>query len=211
MGAHDDQIESTRSSRHDFNPSTTLKLVQICHVTPADKDLIDALAVLSVRASTTHAPNWLRTTDDAYATIHEALEPEKTCRALLDEGNPLGWVAAGPAWGRIWELHPLLIDPDHQKRGYGRLLANDIEQFAVAAGALTMELSTSDTTDATNISGIDLYADPFVALSRIDVVDQDVGHSYQFWIKVGYTIVGVLPDAEGPGMPSITLSKRLSR
>jgi aminoglycoside 6'-N-acetyltransferase I len=105
----------------------------------------------------------------------------------------------------------LLIDPDHQKRGYGRLLAKDIEQFAIADGALTMELSTSDTTDATNLSGIDLYGDPLGALSRIDVVDRNVGHSYQFWLKVGYTIVGVLPDAEGLGMPSITLSKCLSR
>lgn len=92
--------------------------------------------------------------------IEEALEPGKACRVLLDGASPLGWVAAGTAWGRVWELHPLLIDPDHQRRGYGRLLANDIERFAINA--------------------------------------------------VGYTLVGVLPDAEGPGMPSISLAKRLS-
>ena len=184
--------------------------MNISNVTSSDKELIEALAVLSVRASEIHAPEWLRTVEDAYETVQEALEPAKTCRVLLDDGKPLGWVAAGPTWGRIWELHPLLIDPDHQKCGYGRLLANDIERFAIAGGATTMELSTSDTTGATNLSGIDLYADPLGALSRIDVVDEDVGHSYQFWLKVGYTIVGVLPDAEGPGMPSITFSKRLS-
>lgn len=55
------------------------------------------------------------------------------------------------------------------------------------------------------------YEDPLGALRRIDVVDRNVGHSYQFWLKAGYSIVGVLPDAEGPAMPSITLSKRLSR
>lgn len=183
----------------------------ISTVTSSDKELIEALAVLSVRASQIHAPRWLRTVEDAYETIQEALEPEKACRVLLEDGNPVGWVAAGPTWGRIWELHPLLIDPDHQKRGYGRLLVRDIEQFAIAGGALTMELSTSDTTDATNLSGVDLYGDPLGALSRIDVVDENVGHAYQFWLKVGYTIVGVLPDAEGRGIPSITLSKRLSK
>jgi hypothetical protein len=98
---------------------------QIRSITRSDEALIDTLAALSVRAGKTHAPEWIRTVDDAYETIHEALAPG--------------------------------------------------------------------------------------ALSRIDVVDQDVGHSYQFWLKVGYTIVGVLPDAEGPGMPSITLSKCLSR
>ena len=105
----------------------------------------------------------------------------------------------------------MLVDPDHQKRGYGRSLVKDIERFAIARGAVTMELSTTDTTAATNLSGIDLYGDPLGALSRIDVVDQEVGHAFQFWRKVGYTVVGVRPDAEGPGMPSITLSKRLSQ
>lgn len=185
--------------------------MNIANLTSSDRGLIDALAGLSVRASRMHAPEWLRTVDEARDTIQEALGPRKVCRVLLDDGNPVGWVAAGPAWGRVWELHPLLIDPDHQKRGYGRLLVEDIEQFAAAAGALTMQLSTSDTTHATSLSGVDLYGDPLGALSRIDVVDRVAGHSYRFWQKVGYTIVGVLPDAEGPGMPSITLSKRLSR
>ena len=96
-----------------------LRLVarQIRSITPSDDELIDALAALSVRAGKTHAPDWLRTVDDAYGTISEALAPGKACRALLDDGKPVGWVAAGPAWGRIWELHPPLVDPNHQRRG----------------------------------------------------------------------------------------------
>jgi aminoglycoside 6'-N-acetyltransferase I len=185
--------------------------VKIVDLSSSDKELIDRLATLSVRASRIHSPNWLRTVEDAYETIEEALQPEKVCRALLDDGKPLGWVAAGPSWGRVWELHPLLVDPDHHRRGYGRLLAMDIERFATDAGALTMQLGTSDTTGATNLSGIDLYGDPIGALSRIGVVDETAGHAFQFWCKLGYTVVGVLPDAEGAGMPSISLAKRLSR
>jgi aminoglycoside 6'-N-acetyltransferase I len=183
--------------------------VKIVDLSPSDKELIDSLAILSVRAGRAHAPDWLRTVQDAHEVIEEALQPDKACRALLDDGKPLGWVAAGPAWGRVWELHPLLVDPDHQRRGYGRLLADDIERFAADAGALTMQLSTSDTTGATTLSGVDLYADPAGALSRIGVVDERAGHAFQFWCKLGYTVVGVLPDAEGPGMPSISLAKRL--
>jgi aminoglycoside 6'-N-acetyltransferase I len=103
----------------------------------------------------------------------------------------------------------LLVDPDHQRRGYGRLLVKDIERVAMDAGALTLAVSTSDTTESTTLNGIDLYGDPIGALSRIDVVDERAGHAFQFWCKVGYTVVGVLPDAEGLGMPSICLAKRI--
>jgi aminoglycoside 6'-N-acetyltransferase I len=32
-----------------------------------------------------------------------------------------------------------------------------------------------------------------------------------FWQRVGYTVVGVIPDAEGPGKPTILLAKRTER
>lgn len=183
--------------------------MKIVNLSSSDNILIEALAALSVRASRTHAPNWLRTVEDAYQAIEEALQPAKACRVLLDDGSPVGWVAAGPSWGRVWELHPLLVDPDHQRRGYGRLLVKEIERVAMDAGALTLAVSTSDTTESTTLSGIDLYGDPIGALNRIGVVDEKAGHAFQFWCKVGYTVVGVLPDAEGLGMPSISLAKRI--
>ena len=38
-----------------------------------------------------------------------------------------------------------------------------MERIAAAAGAVTMTLSTSDTTGATNLYGQDLYSDPLEA------------------------------------------------
>ena len=156
-----------------------------------------------------NSPEWLPTLQDAYEEINEALEPEKTCRVLLNGDEPIGWIAAGPTWGRVWEIHPLLIDPYFQGQGHGRRLVEDIERFAIKAGALTMELSTSDATQATTLSGVDLYEDPLGELMRIDVVDRNAGHAFEFWLRVGYTVVGVLPDAEELGIPSIHLAKRL--
>jgi aminoglycoside 6'-N-acetyltransferase I len=37
------------------------------------------------------------------------------------------------------------------------------------------------------------------------------GHPYEFYQRVGFTIAGVLPDANGPGKPDIFLAKRINR
>jgi aminoglycoside 6'-N-acetyltransferase I len=99
-----------------------------------------------------------------------------------------------------------LVAIGHQRQGHGRRLVRDVERLARAAGALTMQLGTSDTTAATSLSGVDLYDDTFGRLAGL-VARRP--HAVEFWRRVGYRVVGVVPDAEGPGMPSITLARRL--
>jgi aminoglycoside 6'-N-acetyltransferase I len=84
-------------------------------------------------------------------------------------------------------------------------LVRAIERISAEAGALTMVLGTSDTTGTTSLANVDLYDDPMGHLARIAPRD----HATQFWLRAGYKVVGVVPDAEGPGMPSITLARRL--
>jgi aminoglycoside 6'-N-acetyltransferase I len=69
-----------------------------------------------------------------------------------------------------------------------------------------MQLGTSDEAARTSLFGRDLYADPVAALRNIVVKGP---HPLEFWQAVGYTVVGLTPDAEGPGKPSILLAKRL--
>jgi aminoglycoside 6'-N-acetyltransferase I len=85
-------------------------------------------------------------------------------------------------------------------------LVRDIEALASARGALTMLLGTSDESERTNLSGRDLFADPLRALQNVVVTKP---HPLPFWQAIGYTVVGVAPDAEGPGKPTIHLAKRL--
>lgn len=190
------------------HPTSSIRIVDL---TPSDGDLIDALVPLSVRAAAMLAPRWLPTDELARREILDVAGSSGICRVLMAEGVPCGWAGAMQSGECVWELHPLLIDPMQQRAGFGRRLVEDVEQHARSAGALTMELSTSDAIGATTLSDTDLFADPLGALSAIDVRDAERGHAFRFWQRVGYVVVGVIPDAEGVGAPKLHLAKSLRR
>lgn len=171
-----------------------------------DADAREQLAQITLAAAGEHGPDWLPDLDAAREEIADALAPGKVARVALEDGAPVGWIAAVHDWGCVWELHPLIVAIEHQRRGHGRRLVREIERLAAAAGAITMTLGTSDTTGATSLAGVDLYDDTF---TRLATVAARRPHAVEFWRRVGYRIVGVVPDAEGPGKPSITLARRL--
>lgn len=183
--------------------------MNIVPIDPTNATLLDKLARLTYDSARSHNPAWLPTLQDATETLQDALAPGTLCRVLMDGDVPIGWIAARPQGHGVWELHPLLIAPAQQRRGHGRALVAEIERLALAEGARTMILSTADAVRATTLGGIDLFVNPLAALADIDVTDAKAGHAYQFWVKVGYSLVGVLPDAEGPGIPSIQCAKLL--
>ena len=60
----------------------------------------------------------------------------------------------------------------------------------------------------TTLSGVDLYPHVLEHLARIQNLRQ---HPYEFYQKLGFVIVGVMPDANGVGKPDIYLAKRVPR
>ncbi len=174
----------------------------------ADTTLLDQVAHMAYAAFHTHAPAWLPTIQAAQAEVLESLEPTKISRVLIDKSRqPLGWIGIIPhSSGRVWEIHPLAVAPAAQGQGYGRLLMANIEQAAHAAGALTLLVGTSDATNATSLSDIDLYADPATAIATARALRR---HPYTFYERLGFTLVGIVPDEDGIGKPGIMLAKRV--
>jgi aminoglycoside 6'-N-acetyltransferase I len=131
-------------------------------------------------------------------------------RAMLDSGIVIGWVGGLPEYGgRVWELHPIVVHADFRKKGIGRALVAAFESEAQKRGALTVTLGTDDTAGMTSLAGVDLYSD--LPRRLADVRDLGREHPFGFYLKLGYVITGVMPDANGPGRPDIYMSKSLRR
>ena len=120
----------------------------------------------------------------------------------------LGWIAANSQYdGNVWELHPLVVRSDHRGEGIGRALVQDLEQRVGERGGMTLTLGSDDENNLTSLAGIDLYPNLLKHIAGI----QNLGrHPYSFYEKVGFQIVGVLPDANGFGKPDILMAKRVA-
>ena len=136
------------------------------------------------------------------------LAVDRILRVALDaEGNVAGWIGGNLQYdGLVWELHPLVVKSDLQGTGIGRALVLDFEEQVRLHGALTIMLGADDEDNRTSLSNVDLYEDTWTKIKEIRNLN---GHPYEFYQKMGYTIIGVIPDANGIGKPDIIMSKRI--
>jgi aminoglycoside 6'-N-acetyltransferase I len=182
--------------------------VRLIDLHRADEAVREQCAALLVAAFGDLAPQAWPDLAAGRAEVAEASRPPAVARVLLDgDGVVAGWIGAVPRYdGHVWEIHPLAVGAAQRGRGHGRQLLAEIERLAAAAGVSTLWLGSDDEVGATSLAGRDLYGDPFEALRSIRNLRR---HPFEFYQKCGFTIVGVVPDANGPGKPDILLARRV--
>jgi aminoglycoside 6'-N-acetyltransferase I len=100
----------------------------------------------------------------------------------------------------------LVVRGDCQRQGVGRALIAALEEAVKARDGLTIMLGSDDLNNQTSLGGIDLYPNVLEQLANIKNLR---GHPYEFYQKAGFTLIGVVPDANGFGKPDILLAKRV--
>lgn len=175
------------------------------HIIDLTAEMTDYTARLSQLLAQVFPQAYLGTSDKE---VVKFLEKDRIALIAIEQGALIGFVGAIPVYDCAWELHPLLVDPAHQRRGVGAQLVAELERRLIAKGCLTVYLGSDDEFDATTLSNTDLFVDTF---EKIRSIRNLKGHAYEFYLKQGYQIIGVLPDANGVGKPDIWIAKSLRK
>ena len=129
--------------------------------------------------------------------------------AALEGSELIGWggILAPTYNGNVFELHPLAVKRDWQRKGVGTALVNALAAAAREKGGLTLWLGADDevTGKETSLRNADLYDD----LPRQLREFRPGKHQAGFYFKAGFKITGVMPDANGRGKPDIFLAMKL--
>ncbi len=179
--------------------------MQIISLHPDDEHAIEQIARLLIEG---FSPLAWTTMESALKEVRASFGTGHISRiALDDQGDTLGWIAGVSQYeGHVWEMHPLVVSRRFRGQGIGRRLVQDFELQVQARGGITVMLGTDDEDQRTTLSGVNLLPDIFEHIARIRNRGR---HPYEFYQKLGYVIVGVIPDANGFGKPDILMAKSL--
>ena len=178
----------------DLKPTDEKTIVQVGQI------LLDAFAHM----------DYVKTIAAAVAEVRESFAANRISRVARDEnGDAVGWIGGIEQYdGMVYELHPLAVKPSVQRRRIGTALVKDFEDQVRRRGALTIILGSDDDFGGTSLFGVDVYPN---VLEQLASIQNRLQHPYEFYLKCGYSIVGMVPDANGFGKPDILMAKRVGK
>ncbi len=151
--------------------------------------------------------NWITAYDKGLEAVKKTVATEKISLAAVDENDSaIGWVSGIHEYPAAWELHPLVVSKEYRYKGVGTMLVKKFEEEVKNRNGKIIFLGTDDENGATSISGIDLFPNVLEKLKEIKNIN---AHPFEFYLKNGFEVTGIIPDANGFGKPDIIMCKRV--
>ncbi len=186
-------------------PPNKMSNLQIIQLTPGMAPAVEQAAAILHHVFAPQG-SW-KILAEANQEVGEMLVPDRMVWVALAGAEVVGWIGGVPQYdGNVWELHPLVIKPAWQRQGIGSRLVQCLEQQVKERGGLTICLGSDDKHNQTSLAGVDLYENLWEQVRTMRNLNR---HPYEFYQKLGYTVIGVMPDASGLGKPDIFMGKRM--
>ena len=141
----------------------------------------------------------------AIKEVNECIIDPNICIGIKIENKLIGWVGLRPMYEKTWELHPFVIKIEFQGKGFGKILLNELEKLARKREIIGIFVGSDDETNKTSLSENEITAENI--FNEIKNIKNFGKHPYEFYLKCGFNIIGVIPNANGYKKPDILLWK----
>jgi len=143
--------------------------------------------------------------ESALTEVDECLEEPNVCIGIKIGDELIGWVGLRPMYKTTWELHPMVVKKEFWGKGYGKILLDELERIALNKYISGIFLGSDDETFSTSLSDKEIKTENI--FNEIVNIKNYKNHPYEFYQKCGYTIIGVVPNANGDRKPDIFMWK----
>lgn len=183
--------------------------MKIIDLNKENKELIEQAATILYESFKDISEAW-STMELALGEVYESIGEDRISRiAVNDDKVVLGWIGGKSMYnGNVWELHPLVVKREFRGQGIGKDLVNDLEEKVKERGGLTIWVGADDENNSTSLSNTNLYENLYEKIANIRNLKR---HPFEFYQKMGFIIVGVMPDANGIGKPDIYMAKKVRK
>jgi aminoglycoside 6'-N-acetyltransferase I len=147
--------------------------------------------------------------EKALEIVEESISDENISIGIKINNQLIGWVGLLPMYEKTWELHPMALLPKFQGKGYGKILLNELEKIAQEKGIIGIFAGSDDETNKTSLSEKEITGDNI--FEEIKNIINHKNHPYEFYVKCGYSIIGIVPNANGKNKPDILLWKNIRK
>ena len=147
--------------------------------------------------------------EEALETVEESISDDNISIGIKVNDQLIGWVGLIPMYEKTWELHPMVVKPEFQGKRYGKILLMELEQIARQKGIIGIFAGSDDETNKTSLSENEITGENI--FEEIQKIKNYKNHPYEFYIKCGYSIIGIIPNANGINKPDILLWKDIRK
>ena len=178
---------------------------KFCNINESDETIKKAAEILYVTFTGGDRDRWIKNQKDAFDEVRECIEKPNICIGIKAGNELIGWTGIRPMYEKTWELHPMVIKREWQGKGYGRALLGEMERMARLNGVMGLVAGSDDETYSTSLSQKEITGENI--FEEIKNIKNYKNHPFEFYKKCGYSIVGIIPNANGPKKPDIWLWK----